>query len=46
MVFAFPVDPDTSNDSPAAPIDDYVIGFLIVSSGSDYWKVSKALKKA
>ena len=39
MVFAFPADPDTGNDSPAAPIDGYVIGFLVVGLGSDYWKV-------
>ena len=38
MVFAFPADPDLTPD-PATPINDYVIGFLIVSSGSDYWKV-------
>ena len=45
MVFAQPADPDTGSD-PAAPIDDYVIGFLIVSLGLAYWKLSKTLKKA
>ena len=46
MVFAFPADPETGNDPVAAPIDDYVIGFLIVGLGLAYWKLSKALKKA
>ena len=46
MVFAqFPTDPDVTAD-PAAPIDGYVIGFLIVGLGLAYWKLSKALKKA
>ena len=35
MVFAFPADPDLTPDPPA-PIDDYVIGFLVVGLGSDY----------
>ena len=45
MVFAQPADPETGND-PAAPIDDYVIGFLIAGLGLAYWKLSKTVKKA
>ena len=45
MVFAIPADPDPTVDPPA-PIDDYVIGFLIVGLGLAYWKLSKTLKKA
>ena len=45
MVFAQPADPDTGSD-PAAPIDYYVIGFLIAGLGLAYWKLSKTVKKA
>ena len=45
MVFAQPADPETGGD-PAAPIDGYVIGFLIAGLVLAYWKLSKALKKA
>ena len=46
MVFAQPADPDITADAPAAPIDDYVIGFLIAGLGLACWKLSKTVKKA